>query len=1391
MVWNLIAVAVIFVVSFLLTVLLAPKPKIENARPSGLDDLRLPQASYGAPVGLLLGKTRQRGPNTLWYGDLQTRALTKKVKTGLWSSKTQVTGYAYSIGADLGLCLGPGVTLHRIWSDKKEVWSGAATGDGVAININDPGLYGGPEQGGGLVGTFRFYSGDFSQSRNAYLQQFLGSDMPAQVGVAHLVFEGVEIGNSPQLRPFSFELSRYTNGLGLDPGTLIINEDLNPAELIYQVLTASWGGVSIPTADIESSSFIAAAATLAAEQNGMSVIINKSNTAKDVLGEALRQIDGILYQDPTTSKIVLKLIRSDWDINTLPVFDESNIVTVKGFSRSSWDQTINRVRVNYINRADKYETGTAMVEDLANITTQGKVKPVTYSFPGVTNGSLATRIANRELTQLGVPLFKVTFEANREALDLRPGDTFVFKWADYGITQVVMRVQRFNQGELLDGRIVIEALEDEYATDLTVYAPPPANAFVPPVTTPTAVTQARLLELPNWLVRQQGEVAQPSTTNRGLALGLVRQPNSAQLGWRGSWSQNSWVTSQELADFGTVFTNTAILDATIDQTAGFVAGFAPTVRIREIRPNTSWLSSTSAALIRSEGRNMILIDNELLAFEGVVNNGDGTWNLTNVWRGLLDSPVEAHTAGAVIYHVSGVDGLTRDLIDASVAVSARFWSSAVSGESAQYEISATPNRRFERPLPPDNLRIGGSRTVNGPSVFEGDVLSVAWNQRNRLATGIALETDGTETPEAGTTYNLYLFINDIQRASVTGVSGTSATLGVPSGFSGPGQVRIETVQGGLTSLWRAFHNVQVQAGNFFITDTRHFDTYQMLTPRGVWGLRKRISAYSGPLVRIRDTSDNSEQDVGFDGDGELATFTVVGEARVVRLYDQTGNANHLQQSTASAQPLLSLTGGVNGRPCIDFAGGNRVLKGAIQGSDSSPIPILQPNPILLAGVTRPSGTAVQSIIQVPNAMGSWVSPFGRLRLYATNTTGRFGANSDGTQGNMSSYGDLVGFHSLMLNFGQKTPGSTVYYNGTMALETLHSFDGTVNYPNTVTLTVGENESGTEDYTGLLSELAIISGATDRNNYEPALLTELQRGAVLPHQPHRYWRAVFDAVSGTASNLSIARFQMSETMGGADIATGGTASASTTFSGTSAANAFDTDPATFWAANVTSLGSWLAYDLGAGNEKAVREVAFTIRNDGTNWVDRSPMAGRIQWSDDGANWFTEFFFATSVNWSWAGQTRRFRHPAVLNANLATPRRYWRVRTTDTHISGDYFGISELQMRRRSGLADITFGKTATASASGGGAPANAIDDNDSTFWSTGATGLISGSHWYRVDFGTDESINEVSLRVRGDSFREDPVTLFIESSPDDVNWTTVWSESALPTWSAGETRVFTR
>jgi hypothetical protein len=95
-----------------------------------------------------------------------------------------------------------------------------------------------------------------------------------------------------------------------------------------------------------------------------------------------------------------------------------------------------------------------------------------------------------------------------------------------------------------------------------------------------------------------------------------------------------------------------------------------------------------------------------------------------------------------------------------------------------------------------------------------------------------------------------------------------------------------------------------------------------------YSLRKLRTLYTGNAIRVRRSSDNAEQNIGFDGSGNLDTTALTSfcsgtNGFITTWYDQSGNGYNATQTTAANQPRIVTSGSVlttNGRPSALFDG---------------------------------------------------------------------------------------------------------------------------------------------------------------------------------------------------------------------------------------------------------------------------------------------------------------------------------------------------------------------------------------------------------------------------------------------------------------------------------------
>jgi hypothetical protein len=109
------------------------------------------------------------------------------------------------------------------------------------------------------------------------------------------------------------------------------------------------------------------------------------------------------------------------------------------------------------------------------------------------------------------------------------------------------------------------------------------------------------------------------------------------------------------------------------------------------------------------------------------------------------------------------------------------------------------------------------------------------------------------------------------------------------------------------------------------------DTYP--NAAAAYSVRLLKSDYTGNAIRVRRSSDNAEQNIGFDGSGNLDTTSLTSfcsgtDGFVTTWYDQSGNGLNQIQTTAANQPQIVSSGNVittNGKPAAQFDGTNDAL----------------------------------------------------------------------------------------------------------------------------------------------------------------------------------------------------------------------------------------------------------------------------------------------------------------------------------------------------------------------------------------------------------------------------------------------------------------------------------
>lgn len=694
----LAAYFVIMMIMMVVAMRMAKTP--DNAKAAGIEDFSFPTAAE-RPVQVLYGTRKLGGSNVLWYGDLKTKAIKQKVKTG-FSSKKVTVGYKYYMGVQLGVCHGPDVTLKQVWFDDDIAWEGTVKNG--SFEINKPELFGGEEKNGGVAGAVSFYNGDLAQAANEYLQRVVGVDIVSPLrSLCHAVLEGFYIGNSETPAKISFVCSRFPKSPAGNAALEIVGDDANPAYVIYEFLTDQRFGASISKSLVDVTTFESVAQALFEEGYGVSGVVDSSKSASEIVNDLLKIVNGNLVTDAATGMLKLKIVREDYDISTLPALDTSNIKSLSNFNRGSLDTAANEVKIKYLSIADGFTERTATAQNLGLRIHKGDSDGVSYDTPSVSTAALAAKIAQREMRPLSVPLATCIAECNRSMFDAEMCDVVLLSWPPLKIENMVMRVMGVDLGSLEDSTIKLSLTQDVFGVTNTVYSDGSDKTWVKPTFDPFSPPSLQIVEAPAIFASAAG-------LTRSLLV-MAEQPSAGQ--------QYKLITRQDgesWADHGD-------------------AAFTPVFELVDSIPAGAW-ADTDGPIIRgniddldsysvSENRQalgIMWVDGEWMSYESTTPLTSTTCQLKSIRRGLFGTTPTEHQPGQKIWAVSEGHGITNGQFATGSTV---YVKTLVQTQTRRQTMEEAPEQVYvvkgtnDQPFLPGYLRVNGGEggEITGPAIL--------------------------------------------------------------------------------------------------------------------------------------------------------------------------------------------------------------------------------------------------------------------------------------------------------------------------------------------------------------------------------------------------------------------------------------------------------------------------------------------------------------------------------------------------------------------------------------------------------------------------------------------------------------------------------------------------
>lgn len=569
--------------------------------------------------------------------------------------------------------------------------------------------------------------------------------------------------------------------------------DTNPAHIIREAMTNSVWGLGMPEYFLDDASFAAAAATLYNENFGLSMIWTRQTTIENFVAEVLDHIQATLYVDPRIGRWVLKLIRDDYDPDTLLLFTPENC-TVQEFKRRSPAETTGEIVVSWKNPATE-EDETVTAQSLGTIVAAGgEIVSDTRNYYGVRRADLAAQLAARDLAASTAPLATAEIVADRTAWAVVPGQVIKLRSPEHADYDVLMRVVKVNYGRPRSSAVRLSCTEDVFAYTRPRVQTPPGSAGGDQSQQPSPPASAEVLNL-----------------NYYFANGLIDDtPTTGE-------APVGFVTTSTQTDASEVEISEEVVGATggvaYDSIGTYsVAGRQVLAAPLAADPTTTGMTLASATGLSPGVGTLVLIGptgltdatHEIALITERAT--DGTYTMI---RGLLDTVPQEWPIGTLLRFISAADNIARpDLVVEGVANEYVFQirtSLGLLAPDVAPVVAHTPTERYFAPTRPANVVVQGETL--GPVDLRGfsGTINVTWANRNRISedTVILEWTDGNVTPEVGQTTTVRL-LDDETGALITeytGLTGTSHSF--PSSARGSAdfvRVLVLAVRDGIESI---------------------------------------------------------------------------------------------------------------------------------------------------------------------------------------------------------------------------------------------------------------------------------------------------------------------------------------------------------------------------------------------------------------------------------------------------------------------------------------------------------------------------------------------------------------------------------------------------------------
>ncbi len=614
----LIMGAVFIATAVLSYVLYKPNIQQPGVKASGLDDFNITRASEGSPFPVVFGRVKIAG-NILWYGNLKVvKQKSDSGGKGGGGGGETTTGYHYYLDCWQSIAVGP-VRILGMYKENKQfikteinpTWSGVMADEGD----------------GRKTTTLTVNKGDGVLNFDTMLGTTPLEYMAPLPYVCTMRMRRVFCGSGTSFPTFHYVVQSDYTPIWNDP-----SNGMNAANAVYYILTTA----GAPASSIDTASFSNSATYWYNKGYGINVAIGTQGKVREKIEQILTPLGGFYFEMGEKHYISPA---DPYEALYGSIVDDFRKFTI---TRRSWEDTINDLKATFTEEGKDFTERTAVVQNPASINMLGRVYTKTYDLTLFRDLASTQKRMGEIIKNESYPYAETEFTTDLSYLNLTEGKIVNITNTELGIIDMSVRIVKKDLENIDSNEITFQGVQvaETLFDDKWVSIGTGSSNWVREVSDPVNLTKLRIMEVPR-----------TSLTDSPTIMVLAARETEYEVEFLLYYTPDG--NNYTLVKRFSAFSMYATLKATYSGTT-YDIDDSDTGMLIQYYKSEYEIDSLSRSGLFSTDR-FLIIDNEIMKFQTVVLNEDGTATLKGIIRGVLNTTKAAHSLNSAVWIVDDPD----------------------------------------------------------------------------------------------------------------------------------------------------------------------------------------------------------------------------------------------------------------------------------------------------------------------------------------------------------------------------------------------------------------------------------------------------------------------------------------------------------------------------------------------------------------------------------------------------------------------------------------------------------------------------------------------------------------------------------------------------------------